>query len=322
MRLPALIAFVGLVAGEARGQCNGECARGLSLFHARRYDDARAVLAPLAESDSASKELLFYAGRLALRARDFRSSVRLLERAVAMDAGNSVYVMWLGRAYAQDAINGNKMRLVFVARRSRNAFERAVALDPANVQARLDLGQYYLLAPGIVGGSVEKARGQVREIAKHDAFWGHVAAASVARAQKDTVTAEHELRAAVAVAPDSVTGHGALAQFLSERGRYPEAYDEVRRLMATHPEEPMPHYYMGVLAASWKQHLDEGAAALRRYMTLLPREEDPPLASAHYWLGAVYRAQEKADSARAEFREALRLNPQSSRARKALEEMK
>jgi tetratricopeptide (TPR) repeat protein len=293
---------------------------GITLFEARRFDDARGILAPLAEgAKSSDAEVLFYAGRLALRARDYSTAVRYLERAAVLDVANSLHAMWLGRAYAQDAINGSKVRLVFVARRSKNAFERAIALDPENIQARLDLGQYYMLVPGVLGGSMAKAREQVSEIRKRNAFWGHIAAASVAGAEKDSALAEREHRLAIAVAPDSVTGYAALAQFLYAHGRNDEAYAEVRKTIADHPDEAFPYYELGLLAANWKQHLDEGATALQKYLALLPREDDPPMSSAHYWLGVIFRAQGNADAARAEFRETLRLNPKSDRAKKALE---
>jgi hypothetical protein len=43
-------------------------------------------------------------------------------------------------------------------------FEQAVELNPENFDARMGLLQFYLMAPGIMGGSKDKAREQAGEI--------------------------------------------------------------------------------------------------------------------------------------------------------------
>jgi hypothetical protein len=55
---------------------------GIALFEARRFDDARGMLAPLAEgAKSGDAEVLFYASRLADAARaEFRETLRLNPR--------------------------------------------------------------------------------------------------------------------------------------------------------------------------------------------------------------------------------------------------
>jgi tetratricopeptide (TPR) repeat protein len=314
------VLVAALIGGAATvGAQDGR--EAIAQYRARHYDEARAALVPLAHRRDASGEVLFYAGRAVLRARDYGLAVRFLERAVAQDGSRSDYALWLGRAYAQDAINGSKLRLAFVAKRSKNWFERAIALDPNNIDARIDLGQYLLVAPSMAGGSVPKAREQAAEIAKRNVLWGHLAAAAIAVAQKDTVTAEREHRLAIAAAPDSVEGYTALAQFLYTRGRYPEAYTVVKQTMKDYPDEPVPQFQLGVLAAGWKQKLDEGEAALKQYVAMLPRDTDPAPSTVHFYLGSIYREQGKTDAARAEFREAVRLNPKSARSRKALEDL-
>jgi len=54
----------------------------------------------------------------------------------------------------------------FLALKVKQHFERAVELNPDNLDARADLKEYYEKAPGFLGGSVEKARQQAEEIAK------------------------------------------------------------------------------------------------------------------------------------------------------------
>jgi hypothetical protein len=72
-----------------------------------------------------------------------------------------------------------------LASSARQAWEKAVVLDPANLDARADLVQFHLFAPGFMGGSADEARRQADEIAKRDPVQGAVARASIAQHDKD-----------------------------------------------------------------------------------------------------------------------------------------
>ncbi len=82
------------------------------------------------------------------------------ERAVNLEPQNASYHLWLGREYGRKAGDSNPLSAAGMARKAKNEFERAVQLDPANVQARVDLSEYYIEAPAIMGGGLDKARAQ------------------------------------------------------------------------------------------------------------------------------------------------------------------
>jgi cytochrome c-type biogenesis protein CcmH/NrfG len=71
--------------------------------------------------------------------------------------------MWLGRAWGRLA-ESNKLLAFGRARKAKNAFEKAVQLDPKNVDAMSDLFEYYFEAPGVVGGGLDKAEAVAKMI--------------------------------------------------------------------------------------------------------------------------------------------------------------
>ena len=80
-----------------------------------------------------------------------------------------------------------------LARKVRIHFEKAVKLDPDNVDARADLAEYYLKAPRILGGGKEKAEAQAHEISYRNLreglrVWRMIAAESA----EEYVQAEQE----------------------------------------------------------------------------------------------------------------------------------
>src|SRR5208337_4386902 len=83
-------------------------------------------------------------------------------KAVSLDPGNSRFHLWLGRVYGEEADRANFLAAAVLAGKVRGEFERAVQLNPKDVDARLDLAEFYLSAPGIVGGGEQKAREQAQ----------------------------------------------------------------------------------------------------------------------------------------------------------------
>lgn len=89
------------------------------------------------------------------------------EKAVKLEPKNSTCHLWLARAYGMRAEHSNFLKAFFLVKKAKGQFERAAALDSANLAAQFDLFQYYVFAPGIVGGSTKKALAQRRVIARN-----------------------------------------------------------------------------------------------------------------------------------------------------------
>src|SRR5260370_6450766 len=80
------------------------------------------------------------------------------ELAAANAPNDSATQMWLGRAYGLKASSANPLSAFALAKKVRSAFERAVQLDPGNARAMSDLGEFYVGAPAIIGGRLDKAQ--------------------------------------------------------------------------------------------------------------------------------------------------------------------
>src|SRR5689334_13970010 len=71
------------------------------------------------------------------------AAVSECERAANLDPKNGTYQLWLGRAYGEKAEHSSWLTAIGLAKKTRIAFEKAVQLDPQNVQAHSDLSEYY-----------------------------------------------------------------------------------------------------------------------------------------------------------------------------------
>ncbi len=124
------------------------------------------LAAPAVVAEMPPERAALVAGiRAALDRNDLDGALALGKKAVAKDPGGSETWRWLGHAYGLKAQRASVFSRMGLARKCKAAFEKAVALDPKNVEALLDLAEYHAKAPRIAGGDKEKAlalAGQLR----------------------------------------------------------------------------------------------------------------------------------------------------------------
>ncbi len=145
-------------------------------------------------------------------------AIKEFKTAVTLRPNDSMAHLWLGRALGRKTEKANPLHAAFMVADVRNEFERAVTLDPKNLEARSDLMKFYLDAPPSFGGSMEKAEQQAEAMAKLDTAEGHRARARIAEKQKRYNVAEREYRAAVEAKPTSKEYQKELEKFLSRQG--------------------------------------------------------------------------------------------------------
>ena len=162
------------------------------LLSMGRMNDAITALAN--HDDSESLNLL---SRAYYAMERWDDAVKYGERAVALRPQEASYHLWLAREYGRKAADSNPLLAASLARKARNEFERAVALDPMNLQARDDLSRYYTEAPAIMGGGLDKAREQALQVGKHDAAMAHSILARVAVKEKRYGDAEAQFQQAI-----------------------------------------------------------------------------------------------------------------------------
>jgi tetratricopeptide (TPR) repeat protein len=293
-------------------------APGIQLYEGRRYEEAKKFFEPYVAKNPRDAEAAFYLGRTWLALGKSEPAAEWLEKATALAPRRSDFFLWLGRAYGRAAVEASVFRQPGLAKKTKAAWEKAVALDPNSLDARDSLIQFYLQAPGVMGGGVDKAREQAAEIRKRDAVRGHIASANIALDQKDPAGAERELKAAIQEAPAEPRPRLSLALLYQEQEKWPAAFDTLEALLKTAPDNYDALYQVGRAAALSGQRLERAEECLKRYLGHTPGPQSAPLANAHFRLGQVYEKKGNKAQARAEYQAALKLDPRLEDAKKAL----
>jgi tetratricopeptide (TPR) repeat protein len=295
-------------AGPSAPAGTPEVQAAVQLFEKGKTADAKAALEAILKREPKNGPAAFQLGRIAYAAQDSETAIARFGLAVETAPDSSLYHMWLGRAHAQKAIKASNIKRAFIAPSIKKEFERAVALDPKHIDARFDLARFYVLAPGIMGGSVEKAKAQAAEVRKLDALQGHQCFAMIYEEQKQYDLVEKEYLAAVKEYPDDRRPAFWLGLHYQNRGKYAEAFEIFEKRAKLDPPDRGALYQIGKTAILSGQRLDRGEECLRLYLQGQPGAGEPPLAWAHFRLGMLL--EKKGD--------ALRLQPDHEDAKKAL----
>src|SRR6267143_3856266 len=288
------------------------------LLAAGRVDDAITTLSgkiSSAPDDAASYNLLCRA-YFALTNWDRAASA--CEKAVSLAPNNGEYHLWLGRTYGEKADASNFFTAAGLAKKVRTEFERAVALDPNNAAGRTDLAEFYLEAPGIVGGGQDKARAQAAKLAVLDDAKAHWINGRIAEKKKDLTIAEQEYRAAIRADNGSADSWLNLASFYRHTGQLNDMEKAIDQISAAPIKASVVLVDAAETLVRAGRNFPLAVQLLRRYIASGSPSEDAPTFKAHYLLGTILEKQGDKPGAAQQYSAALTLARNFSRAKDAL----
>ncbi len=243
-----------------------------TLYEKTDYPASTRLLEGIPNRSGAEWNLL---GRNYFKLNDYKQATSAFEQAAALEPRHSEHWHWLGRTYGRRAELASFLTAPGYASKTRQNLERAVTLDERNIEALNDLFEYYLQAPGFLGGGHDKAAALIDKIAAVDPVERHWAMARLAEERKDFRTAEAQLRRSMELAPRQIGRAVDLAKFLARRGRTEESeqiFEMARRLG---PQHPTFLWERANLLLEQKRNLPEARRLLEQYLTVaVPPEDD------------------------------------------------
>jgi len=280
MKICALALIVGL-AGLAHAE--SEIDHAIALYRAKKYPDARAVLEKIAAAEPANAAACYYLGMTLLHRSEpgaLDDAAQWLKKAVQLEPDNPHYLADYGGTELQRA---NKNRSLSAATDGREAMEKAIRLDPGNLDAREGLMRFYDEAPWPLGSSA-KAREQREQIRQRDPERGLVLEVQLKARAKD----------------------------------YAGAFALCDQVLSHTPDNYAALFHYGRTATLCGQNLERGLVCLQRCLKLTPPPAQPGHAEVWIRLGNIYEQLGRKEAARAAYASALKLNPDNGPAAEAL----
>lgn len=280
MRHLAVLAFVcaSLFAGASKYD------QALRLYNHTEYQASLKLLLPSQHTSPAELRLI---GQNYFMLDDAKRATEFFQKAVAAEPDNSAHYHWLGRAYGRWAETGSMFVAMGRASKARQSFEKAIELDPGNSEAVNDLFEFYVEAPGFIGGGLDKALKMADRIAARDAAEGNYARARIAEKRKEYNSAEQHLRRAMELAPRQVGRVIDLAKFLAKQGRFKESDETFVAAEKLAPDAPKVMYARAATYIQSGRNIEEARMLLEKYLASPLTPDDPPRAEARKLLQQV-----------------------------------
>jgi Flp pilus assembly protein TadD len=272
--MPSILLLSGLffvVAAVADSQ--DVVRRASALYQRTEYENSLHVLA---EDPAPGADADLLSGKNYFMLSDYKKATEFFEKALALSPNNSDYELWLGRAWGRRAETSGWLKAGFNASKARQCFERAVTLDPHNREAKNDLFDFYLNAPGFLGGGMDKAEAIAQSIASERPPESEFEEAQIADRRKDYAGAEAHLRRAMELAPNEAGRIVDLARYIAKRGRLSESdalFEKARKL---EPSKPTVAFAEARVDIENHRNLEQARGLLEGYLHASLTPDDPP----------------------------------------------
>lgn len=290
--------------------------RGRQLYEAKKFAEAITALKAVTEDEADFARAQYFLGRVAFDQKRFEDAADYFEEATEAKGGNvAEYFSWLGDSYGTIARDANVIRQGILAPKMKAAWEKAIALDAKNLNARFSLIEFYSKAPGFMGGSMDKAKEMARQIMTIQPAQGHRQLGNLYMKEKNPGAAEREYIEMARLDPNLVP---ILGNFYVGQKQHDKAFALFEELMKKNPDDMLAAYQFGKTSAVSGQRLPEGEQALIKYLAYSPKPNEPSHAGANMRLGQILEKRGLSGEAKAKYETALKLDNSLQEAREGL----
>lgn len=293
---------------------------GIRLYKNEQLDLANSALKQIKSSDPAYAEAQFFLGRVAFDKEEYDDARDYFKEATEADDTKADYYTWLGNAIGTVAQDAGKLRQASLAPKIKNAYLKAVELEPRSLDAQWGLVQFYTQAPGFMGGSWEKAEKAARAIALIDPLEGHDALATVYLRKEEPELAEKEYLGAAELNPNRL---GNLGVFYQNQQWYDKAFSTFQKAFTQFPENMSLLYQVGRTSALSGARPELGIKSLEQYIAETEAAKaSPSHAAAKMRLAMIYEKQGDMAKAKTLYQASLAEDPEMDLAKKGLKRVK
>ena len=353
MKTIAGIAFLCLlVSFPASGQTKFE--KAVRLYDDGKIAQSKALFLEAVKEDPRNAGACYYLGMISIDS-DYEGAIDYLEKAVELVGTEATYHFMLGNAYGVKAQRAGIFSKLGAASDCKKQYLAATSLDPKYTDARVSLIEFYLQAPGIVGGSEDKAAAEADTIKTYDPYAGYLAEARYHQYRKEKAQEEGCYLKAISTDPKKLAAHWSLWLFYMNDKNVTKADEVFKKAVAVDsksefyywiglyyvdkndlskarlmfegalkkdPENLSVYYQLGKVDLLSGTDLEQGLAYFEKFLKASRVKNAPGPEHAYWRMGMIYEKLGKIDSARTAYRKSLELNPGLEEVKKALEKLK
>ncbi|SNR50198.1 lipopolysaccharide assembly protein LapB [Flavobacterium sp. ov086] len=179
--------------------------KGEKLFQAKKYAEAQIIFEGILKTKPLDIKTLEYLGEIEAHQKSWVKGAEYFKKLKELKPTEADYFFKYGGCLAMRAAEVNKIKAFTMVDDMKEAFEKAIALNPKHVQARWALIEIYLQLPGILGGSESKAISYSNELSQFSPVDGYLSRGRIDEYFKRYISAEKNYMKANEIGKSKVT---------------------------------------------------------------------------------------------------------------------
>jgi tetratricopeptide (TPR) repeat protein len=309
------------------------------------FKRARTMLEERLAKNPKEADALVLMARVKLAYGQLDEAANILQQAISLEPSNSDAHLYLANTYGREAEKAGWLEKMGLARKVKKELQHATTLDPKNMDALEGMMDFYLEAPGVMGGSGKQAEEMASRILALDAVRGNLSQGRIASHTKKFAQCEAFFQKAVNAAPESydallavadlylqdhwnnldkaaeyagkalrvdpsrVGSYNVLASVLAATERWRELDELLDNSTKQIPDNLVPYFVAGRVLIVDQKDPARAERYLRRYLSQEePEGETPSFAAARWRLGLALERENRREEAVREMQEAVRMD--------------
>jgi tetratricopeptide (TPR) repeat protein len=326
MKIITIIVFTLWLTSQLMSQNNTTMDSIEGLIQIGEINKAREIVKDSYTKDDEDPQTNYWLAILALRDTLYDDALDYLDVAIEGDESNAEYYYMLGQAYGMKAQNVGAITAAFTAPKVKSSWIKALELDPKHIKAKWGLFQYYINAPGILGGDNDEAKKLAYALVKDDPQRGYnMLAYFYAVVGENLVEADKAIAKSMTYISDEKTNQIVLNRYTNILNRIgyqfleQEDYDKSRKYfkgaIRFRPDFENSYDSMGDYFSAVSQ-FDSALVYYEKAIMI-----KPDLVVSRYNKGLMLEKLDKKDEAVKEFHEIIQNYPESNYADQAAERL-
>jgi tetratricopeptide (TPR) repeat protein len=217
------IALLILGAVSVRAQTTSALEEARAALRANDLNKASELLEPLTGEGARDAAAYHLLSNVRIAQKNTKDAAVLAEKATTLDPTKAAYFSQLGVALGMRMSEVGFMEQAMMAGKLKQAFARAVELDPNDITGLIGLARFYMEAPPIAGGSFEKAKELAGRLQRLHPFLGAVELGGIAEREENFAEALKYFETAAELQPDDAGLQFQCGRMLAKFGRKGEA---------------------------------------------------------------------------------------------------